>query len=749
MNLKAPPKIETLTLPVEGMSCASCVLRVEKALKKVEGVSHAAVNLATEKARIEFDPSRVGLEQLRKAVADVGYALAVPERTPAPAAIPQDGIPSKHEALLQLRNELNLSAALTIPIMTLSMVSMTEWYMMRSPFSMDETNKILFLLTTPVIFICGKRFFKGLWLTMRHLSADMNTLVAVGTGCAYVYSTLVVLFPEWIGGVGKMSEVYFDTTATIITLILLGRYLEARAKAGASEAIGKLIGLQPQTALVLRSGSASIVPIVDVVVGDTVLVRPGERVPVDGVISKGTSSFDESLVTGESLPVEKQTGDAVIGGTITLNGSVEFRATAVGEGTVLARIVRLVEEAQGSKAPIQNMADRIASVFVPTVIGLALVTFGVWYFVADVSFPHALVNFIAVMIIACPCALGLATPTAIMVGTGAGARMGILIRNADSLERTRLVNTVVIDKTGTITQGKPEVTDVVPLAGVDPEQLLTSVASLERRSEHPLGNAIVNYALQKGVNSREVDSFESLTGSGVAGHVNGISVVAGNLQLMKDRSILTSAVEPLVSRFAALGKISIVIAIDGNEAGVFAIADTIKASSPAAVQALRGMGIETIMLTGDSKQAAEAIGKLAGVDRVIADVRPHEKATAVKALQSSGKVVAMVGDGINDAPALAQADVGIAMGTGTDIAMETAGIIIMNGDLGGVVRAFRLSRRTIRTINQNLFWAFFYNVIGIPLAALGMLNPIIAAAAMAFSSVSVVSNSLRLRSSGQ
>jgi P-type Cu+ transporter len=749
MASTAPHTIETLTLPVEGMSCASCVLRVEKALKKVEGVTQATVNLATENARIEFDPSQVGLEQLRKAVADAGYSITLPESSANAAAFAPDAAPAKHDALVQLRKDLLLSGGLTVPIMALSMLSMTAWYMERSWMSMEQTNKVLFLLTTPVMFISGKRFFQGLWSSIRHFTADMNTLVAVGTGSAYLYSTCAVLFPEWLGVRGTMQEVYFETAATIITLILLGRFLEARAKARASDAIRKLIGLQPHDAAVLRNGTELRVPIADVLLGDTVLIRPGERVPVDGVITKGTSSFDESLVTGESLPVEKKPGDQVVGGTITLNGSVEFRATAVGRGTVLARIVKLVEDAQGSKAPIQNMADRIASVFVPTVIGLALITFLGWYFVGGATFPHALVNFIAVLIIACPCALGLATPTAIMVGTGAGARMGILIRNADSLERTRLVDTVVLDKTGTITQGKPEVTDVIPLDGFDLVRLLAVAASVERRSEHPLAEAIVRHSRAQGIVPREVEMFESLTGFGVAGQVEGTTVVAGNPALMTDRAIPITSAEPVVAQFASMGKTSVIVAIDGTVAGILAIADTIKTTSPGAVRSLREMRIETVMLTGDSPEAAEAIGRQAGVDRVIAGVRPDAKAAHVKMLQASGKIVAMVGDGINDAPALAQADVGIAMGTGTDIAMETASITMMNGDLGGVARAIILSRRTIRTINQNLFWAFFYNVIGIPLAALGLLNPIIAAGAMAFSSVSVISNSLRLRRRSQ
>ncbi len=742
-SIKSP--VRTLTLPVEGMTCASCVLRVENVLKKVDGVSGASVNLASENARIEFDPARVAIEQLQKAVADAGYALIVPDGSLAADTSAAGDTPERHEARTKLRNDVILSAILTVPIMALSMLSMTDWYMRASPLSMDSTNRILFLLTIPVMFIPGRRFFKGLWLTVRHLTADMNTLVAVGTGAAFVYSTIAVLFPELLGAAGKTPDVYFDSTATIITLILLGKLLEASAKSRASDAIRKLIGLRPKTARVLRDGTETDIPIAGVLVGDILLVRPGERIPVDGVMTKGASSIDESMVTGESLPVEKKSGDGVVGGTINLNGSIEFRARAVGEGTLLARIVKLVEEAQGSKAPIQHLADTIASVFVPVVIGIATVTFILWFAVAGIPFTHALVNFIAVLIIACPCALGLATPTAIMVGTGAGARAGVLIRNAQSLESIRLITTVVFDKTGTITLGKPEVTDVLPLDGYTPADLLGPAFSLERKSEHPLGDAIVRYARQQGIEPRTTDAFQSSTGLGVTGTVDGVPVAAGNLQLMKERAVNTDAVQSAVQRFAGKGKTSIVVALDGRAAGIIAIADTIKPTSPPAIRELHAMGIETVMLTGDNEETARAIAAEAGIDRVIAGVLPEEKAGHIKALQAGGKIVAMVGDGINDAPALACADIGIAMGTGTDIAMETAGITIMNGDLAGVPRAIRLSTRTLRTIRQNLFWAFVYNVVGIPLAALGLLNPMIAAGAMAMSSVSVVSNSLRLK----
>ncbi|MGB2960065.1 MAG: heavy metal translocating P-type ATPase [Bacteroidota bacterium] len=737
--------VRSLTLPVEGMTCASCVLRVEKAIKKVEGVADAAVNLAGENVRVEFDPTRVSVGQLQDAVAGSGYTLVTPKEAESADTDPGGESPEKKKAFRLLRNELVLSAALTVPIMVLSMLSMTEWYMRESPLSMDATNKILLLLTTPVMFLSGRRFFRGFWVTARHLTADMNTLVAVGTGTAFAYSTIAVLFPELISMNGSLPDVYFDTSATIITLILLGRMLEMSAKRRASDAIGRLLGLQPKTARVLRNGTESDIPISAVVAGDVIVVRPGEKIPVDGAITKGYTTLDESMVTGESLPVEKGEGEPVVGGTINQNGSIEFRATAVGRDTVLARIVKLVEEAQGSKAPIQSLADRIASVFVPVVIAIAVVTFVVWYAVVGAPFTHGLVNFIAVLIIACPCALGLATPTAIMVGTGVGARLGVLIRNAESLERTHRIRTVVFDKTGTITEGKPIVTDVMTFNGYGADSVIGRASSLERKSEHPLGDAIVRYAQKEDVPAGNVDGFQSLTGLGVAGTVDNVPVIAGNLKLMKEYAIETERVQAEVTRLAGEGKTAIIVAIDGEAAGVIAIADTIKPTSPDAISALHAMGIETVMLTGDNEQTARAIAARAGIDRVIAGVLPHEKIEHVKALQGKGGVVAMVGDGINDAPALAQADVGIAMGTGTDIAMEAAGLTLMNGDLHGVARAIRLSSRTLRTIKQNLFWAFIYNVIGIPLAALGMLNPIIAAGAMAFSSVSVVSNSLRLK----
>jgi len=573
----------------------------------------------------------------------------------------------------------------------------------------------------------------------------MNTLVAVGTGTAYLYSAVAVLFPHWLGLHHAGDHIYFDTAAVIVTLILLGRLLEAKAKHRASDAIKKLMGLQPKSARVLRNGIELDIPVEQVAKDDVVLVRPGEKIPVDGVITRGSTSIDESMVTGESMPVERIVGQKVVGGTINKNGSIEFRTTAVGKNTVIAQIIRLVEEAQGSKAPIQALADKIASVFVPVVIGIALLTFALWFTVGETSFTGAMVNFIAVLIIACPCALGLATPTAIMVGSGVGASHGILIKNAQSLERAREIQTIVFDKTGTITEGKPSVTDFVSLNGSDEISVLQKVSSVEKKSEHPLGQAVVEYAKLKSIAPKDVESFQSYPGLGVSAVVDGVAVVAGNMAMMKDWSVKTDEAETVAARLSEEGKTSILVAVNGTLAAIIGIADTIKPTSHEAVQLLRRMNLEVVMMSGDNQATAEAIARQAGIETVIAGVMPGEKASRIKMLQAEGKVVAMVGDGVNDAPALAQADLGIAMGGGTDVAMETADITLMKNDLLGVVQAIRLSKATLRTIKQNLFWAFIYNVVGIPVAALGLLNPIFAAAAMAFSSVSVVSNSLRLR----
>jgi Cu+-exporting ATPase len=733
--------VKTLTLPVEGMTCASCVLRVEKTLKKVDGVQEASVNLATEKVTLTFDPTKIELPKLARAVEEVGYKLVLPKSVTSSQKL----LSSHEESYKKLKRDFLFSALLTAPIIFISMVSMTDLFMSWSPLSRDDVNKVLLILTTLVMVVSGKRFFTIAWKLAKHFTSDMNTLVTVGTGTAYLYSALAILFPSWLGIHHASEHIYFDTAATIITLILLGRLLEARAKNRTADAITKLIELQPKMARVLRNGNEMDIPIDEVVKDDIVLVRPGEKIPVDGIITKGFTSVDESMVTGESVPVEKTVGQKVIGGTINKNGSIEFRATAVGEETVIAHIVKLVEEAQGSKAPLQTLADKIASVFVPTVIVIAVVTFFVGFLVADLGFTQAMMNFIAVLIIACPCALGLATPTAIMVGTGLGASRGILIKNAESLERAHNIQKVVLDKTGTITEGKPSVTDVFVFNRFDEETLLRYSASLESKSEHPFGKAIVKYARARLVSFGEVESFQSFTGLGATAVVNGDTVAVGNRSMMKEYAIAADDTASRVSQLSEQGKTPIFVAINGLLAGVIGVADTIKPTSKEAVRRLKQLGIDVVMITGDNKRTAEAIARQAGIEHVIAEVLPQDKAAKVKELQSSGKIVAMVGDGINDAPALAQADIGIALGTGTDVAIETADITLMKGDLLSVAEAIMLSKKTVRTIKQNLFWAFIYNVVGIPVAAFGLLNPIYAAAAMAFSSVSVVTNSLRLR----
>ena len=757
-----PVSIVKLTLPVEGMTCASCVARVEKTLKKIDGVEVANVNLATEAVALSYDPLKTSLDVMAKAVEDAGYTLAIPAK-PGQRTLtsskgnsdqtlrPSEGYLESHQerSYRQLKREFFFSLALAIPIMLVNMLSMTSWFMANISLTMDEINIVLLILTTPVMVISGKRFFKPAWRLAKHFSADMNTLVAVGTGAAFFYSAFVVLFPNWMPSSVNLNDVYFDSAAMIIALILMGRTLEARAKHKTSEEIRKLMEIQPKTANVIRENVEREIPIVDVVVGDVIVVRPGERIPVDGVLVSGSSSVDEAMITGESLPVDKRSGEKVVGGTNNKNGSFEFRATAVGADTVIAHIVKLVEEAQGSKAPIQHLADTIASIFVPVVIIIALAVFVVWYFVIGIGFAAALINSIAVLVIACPCALGLATPTAIMVGTGKGASLGILIKNAESLERACKIQTIVFDKTGTITLGKPSVTDIKTLSTIDEQTLLRWTASLENKSEHPLSAAIVREAKNRSIVLVDVDSFQSKTGYGVTGKVNGTSLIVGSETMMRDLSIDISTAEIYAAEFSKEGKTPVFAAFDGKLAGIIAVADTINPTSKKAVEELKRMGLEIVMLTGDNPGTAQNIAAQVGIERVFSKVLPDEKFAKVHELQvkgeDEGKIVAMVGDGINDAPALAQADVSIAMGSGTDVAMETADVTLMKSDLNGVVQAIRLSRRTMHTIKQNLFWAFIYNSIGIPLAAIGLLNPMVAAGAMALSSVSVVTNSLRLK----
>ncbi len=738
--------------PVSGMTCASCVARVEEALSSVPGVISASVNLGSERATVEYTED-TKVTDLRKAVKDAGYDLG------AEAETLEDVTTASQRDLRIVRNRLIVSIALGSLIMVLGFVP----YLMIQPYM----PYLLWSLATPVQFWAGWRFYRGAWGALKHKTADMNTLIAVGTSAAYFYSVVAVLFPGIFTAASMEAHLYFDTSAMIIALILLGRYLETRAKGQTSEAIKKLIGLNPKTAVVIRQGQEKEIPVEDVQVGDIIVVRPGERIPVDGTVKQGYSSVDESMITGESIPVDKKVDDEVIGATINKTGSFQFEATRVGKDTTLARIIRLVDEAQGSKAPIQRLADVIASYFVPTVIGIAIVTFSVWYFAGPPpTLTLSLLNFVAVLIIACPCALGLATPTAIIVGTGKGAENGILFRSSESLERSHQINTVLLDKTGTLTGGKPEVTDVVAVPASSEGEVLRLAASAERVSEHPLGEAIVRAAAEKKLEVSPVSDFKAIPGHGVEAVVDDKKLLLGNLRLMQERGISLGALDERAERLFAEGKTAMFLSLDNELAGIIAMADTIKPNARDAVQALHKMGIETAMITGDNRRTAEAIAREAGIERVLAEVLPEHKASEVKKLQQ-GKVVAMVGDGINDAPALAQADVGIAIGTGTDVAMETAEVTLMRGDLMGIVTAISLSKSTMRIIKQNLFWAFTYNVLLIPVAAgvlypifsrtgvpeglhfifgdYGFLNPIMAAAAMAASSITVVSNSLRLR----
>jgi|CZKP01.1.fsa_nt_gi Cu+-exporting ATPase len=733
---------ETLSLPVEGMTCASCVLRVEKAIKKIEGVEDVNVNLATEKVTFTFNKSEAKLNTIANAVEDAGYKIILPSKSISTEVSESTYENDSSKKYKELRNSFIFSLILAIPVLIINMVSMTNWFMTWSPLSMDSINRILLLVTTLIIFIPGRRFFISAWKLLKHFSADMNTLVAVGTGTAYLYSTIAVLFPDLLSLKNPYEHIYFDTTAVIITLILMGRLLEAGAKSKTTSAIKKLIGLQPKTAHIIKNNKETEIKINDVAEGDIIIVRPGERIPVDGVITVGSSSIDESMISGESIPVDKFINDHVTGGTINLNGSITFRATAVGKNTVIAQIIKYVEEAQGSKAPIQKLSDKIASVFVPIVISIAILTFLVWYLIMGVPFNAAMLNFIAVMVIACPCALGLATPTAIMVGTGLGASNGILIKNASSLESAFRINTVVLDKTGTITIGKPMVADLQVYNGFRKEDVIKMSLTLENKSEHPLGKAILYYAGKLNIQPADISEFNSYPGLGLTGKVDNKNIVVGNRKMLEQYAVQFN--DAVINNELNTNS-SIYVAVDNQLAGIYHISDTIADTSTEAIKQLKKMHLDIFMLTGDNKAAAESIAEKVGIENVITDVLPADKARVIKDLQSKGKIVAMVGDGINDSPALAQADLGIAIGTGTDIAIETADITLIKNNIHGISQAINLSYKTLRTIKQNLFWAFIYNIIGIPVAALGLLNPMFAAAAMALSSVSVVSNSLRLK----
>ncbi len=819
-------ELTKVALSIEGMTCASCVMHVEHALTDIPGVQAARVNLATEKAIIELDDP-IALDQLAAAVKDAGYGARTEKRTlhlaglsgtedeeslaRAFIAIPgvrwasveadtasiefystaieisdlravvigmgyeiteveeefdQHALAKAEEAAtLRRRFLIAFSGALVLLGLGLGkefgVVGLAD-------VSSQALHFVMLAIAAPIQFWAGAQFYQGGWAALRHKTSNMNTLVAVGTGAAFVYSVTATIFPGVFASTGTEAAVYFDTAIIIIALILLGRYLEARARGRASDAIKKLMGLQARSARVIRDGTEMELPIEQVLPNDVATLRPGEKVPVDGLVLTGTSAIDESMLTGESIPAEKQPGDELFGATINKTGSLTFRATNVGSDTALSQIVRLVEEAQGSKAPVQHLADLIAGYFVPAVIAFSLLTFGVWIaFGPDPSVTFATLNMVAVLIIACPCALGLATPTAIMVGTGKGAENGILIRGGEALERAHKVNTVVLDKTGTITQGKPAVTDIVTAGSWTESAVLQAAASVERRSEHPLAEAVLNRAKSTGVSFEEPSEFEALPGHGVSARVNGYSVLLGNFRLMEQREVhLNGAIEK-TEGLAKQGKTLVYLAINDDLAGVLAIQDPVKPSSAAAIERLQKMNIEVVMLTGDNTATAMAIAEDVGVTRVRAEVLPDGKADEITTLQAEGKVVAMVGDGINDAPALAQADVGISIGTGTDVAIEASDVTLIRGDLNGVATAMQLSRRTVRTIWQNLFWAFGYNTALIPVAAgvlylafsggnvpsaltpilgeQGFLNPMLAGGAMALSSVSVVTNSLRLK----
>lgn len=719
-------------LKLSGMSCAACATRIEKGLKKLPGVYSAAVNFAAERAVLEYNSNELTMSQIQEKVKQLGFEA----HNIADASQIDREKQVRESEIRGQRFRLLLSASLSLPLLVA--MGLHSLGVMGGLSALLMNSYVQLVLATPVQFIAGWPFYRGAYTALRNGSANMDVLVALGTSAAYLYSVVNMLIGD--------PHLYFETSAILITLIILGKLLEATAKGRTSEAIKALMGLQAKTARIIRDNDEVDVPIETVIVGDIIVVRPGERVPVDGVIVEGSSTLDESMLTGESIPVDKKVGDEVVGATINKLGVFKFKATKVGKDTALAQIVRIVEEAQGSKAPIQRFADVVSGYFVPIVVGIAIATFAGWYFILDPgNFSRALVNFTAVLVIACPCALGLATPTSIMVGTGKGAEYGILIKGAEHLENAHRLTAIVLDKTGTITKGQPEVTDIVALAGLSEKDLITLAASVEKNSEHPLAQAIVKYGQEQSLPIKNPESFTAIPGHGVQASIDGKQISLGTRKLMRENHIEIEGVIAEIERLEQQGKTVMLFALQQQIQGLIAVADTVKENSAQAVAALKSLGIEVWMITGDNERAAKAIAGSIGITNVLAEVLPEHKAEKVEVLKREGKIVAMVGDGINDAPALATADVGFAIGTGTDVAIEAADITLMRGDLNGIVAAIALSKATMRNIKENLFWALVYNSVGIPVAAAGYLSPMLAGAAMAFSSVSVVLNALRLK----
>jgi len=738
------------TIGIKGMRCASCVCGIEEALKATPGVVSASVNPLSKTASVEYLPGLTEVDNLEQAVEDAGYKTGKP-----PAEESED----KEQAARQreyktLMRKFWFSMAVGLPVMILSYPDYLGLggVLVKGSSTLRVVWGLMGLATLPVLFWAGNQFFIGAWNSFKHRSADMHTLIAIGTSSAWIYSTVAVLFP-WIFPRAELADVFYDVTAVVTGLVVLGMALELRARSRTNEAIKKLMSLQARTARVVRDGVESDIPVEEVLVGDVIIVRPGEKVPVDGEITEGTSAVDESMVTGESIPIEKSAGDEVIGATINKTGSFKFRASKVGKDTLLSQIILMVQEAQGSKAPIQRVVDQVAAYFVPSVIITGILAFMAWFtFGPEPQLIYAVVVFVSVLIIACPCALGLATPTSLMVGVGKGAENGILIKSGDALETAHKLNAIVLDKTGTITKGRPSLTDVVTAGGVSGDDLLLYAASVERGSEHPLGEAIVEGAAERGLELMEAAGFNAIPGHGVEAEVGDRRILLGNLKLMRAKEISAEGVKQDAERLADEGKTPMYVAVDGALAGIIAVADTVKEDSREAISILKGLGLEVVMMTGDNERTARAIAKEVGIDRVMADVVPENKAHQVQLLQLEGKKVAMVGDGINDAPALAQADVGMAIGTGTDVAIEASDITLVKGSLKKVATAIELSRATMKNIKENLFGAFMYNGLGIPVAAgllypfFGLLlSPMIAGAAMAFSSLTVVTNANRLR----